>query len=133
MKLTTKQWAGVALVVGGIGLAFWPVFVRLVDAWENDGNYSHGFLILPIALYFAWERWPRLVAEPRKPGWFGLVLLIGGIGLLLAGFWGSELFLSRVALLPVIAGIIVFLFGFGHLRILTFPLAFLALMIPIPA
>jgi exosortase len=90
-------------------------------------------LILPIALYFAWERWPRLVAEPRRPAWIGLVFLIGGLGLLLAGFWGSELFLSRVALLPVIAGIILFLFGSRHLRILAFPLGFLILMIPIPA
>lgn len=116
-----------------MGLVFWQVFVRLFDAWANDGNYSHGFLILPIALYFAWERWPRLVAAPQRPSWLGLVLMIGGIGILLAGFWGSELFLSRIAFLPVIAGIIWFMFGTVHLRILAFPLAFVVLMIPIPA
>jgi exosortase len=63
----------------------------------------------------------------------GLVLLAAGIAVLLAGLWGSELFLSRIALLPVIAGIVLFLFGWNHLRILAFPIAFLFLMIPIPA
>jgi hypothetical protein len=41
-------------------IAFWQVFARLVDAWIVDGNYSHGFLIVPIALYFVWERREKL-------------------------------------------------------------------------
>ncbi len=44
------------LILAGFVLVFWQVFVRLVDAWIVDGNYSHGFLIIPIALYFVWER-----------------------------------------------------------------------------
>jgi exosortase len=119
--------------MAALGLAFWPVLVRLVDAWIVDGNYSHGFLIVPIALYFVWERRQKLAEAPVRPAWAGLLVLVGGIGVLLAGLWGSELFLSRVALLPVIAGIVLFLFGWGHLRILGFPIAFLLLMIPIPA
>ena len=121
------------LILAGLGLVFWQVFVRLVDAWMVDGNYSHGFFIIPIALYFAWERRERLAAAPRKPSSFGLVLLAGGVLVLLAGLWGSELFLSRVALLPVVAGIVLFLYGWQHLRILAFPIAFLFLMIPIPS
>lgn len=133
MSLTGKQIAGTALIVGALGLVFWQVFVRLVDAWINDGNYSHGFLILPIAAYLVWERRTRLAEAPIQPSWIGLVAVVGGILILLAGLWGSELFLSRVALLPVIAGIVLFLFGWRHLRVLAFPIAFLALMIPIPA
>lgn len=121
------------LVLAGLGLVFWQVFVRLVDAWWVDGNYSHGFLIVPIALYFVWERRANLIAAAPKPSILGLVLILGGLAVLLAGLWGSELFLSRIALLPVIAGIVLFLFGWNHLRILAFPIAFLFLMIPIPA
>ncbi len=121
------------LVLAALCLVFWQVFVRLVDAWIVDGNYSHGFLIIPIALYFVWERREKLAAAPMQSSWFGLVVLAGGIAMLLAGLWGSELFLSRIALLPVLAGIVLFLFGWAHLRILAFPIAFLFLMIPIPA
>ena len=133
MTLSGRQLAGLAAILAGIGLVFWQVFVRLVDAWIVDGNYSHGFLILPIAGYFVWERRAQLAAAPMRPSWLGLAMLGIGIAILLAGLWGSELFLSRVALLPVIAGIVWFLFGFAHLRILAFPIAFLLLMIPIPA
>jgi exosortase len=59
--------------------------------------------------------------------------VLGGLLVLLAGLWGSELFLSRIALLPVVAGIVLFLYGWKHLRILAFPIAFLFLMIPIPS
>jgi exosortase len=121
------------LILAGFVLVFWQVFVRLVDAWIVDGNYSHGFLIVPIALYFVWERRAKLTAAPIQPSNLGLVVALGGLAILLAGLWGSELFFSRVAILPVIAGIVLFLFGWAHLRILGFPIAFLFLMIPIPA
>jgi exosortase len=129
----SRSIAAAAAITLAVVIVFWQVFVRLVDAWIVDGNYSHGFLIIPIALYFVWERRQKLAAAPLAPSVMGLVLLGGGIAVLLAGLWGSELFISRVALLPVVAGIVVFLFGWNHLRILAFPIGFLFLMIPIPA
>lgn len=131
--MTSRQLTGLCLILGGLALVFWRVFGRLIDAWIVDGNYSHGFLIIPIALYFVWERRAQLAATPVRPAWIGLFVLLGGILVLLAGLWGSELFLSRVALLPVVAGIVLFLFGWQHLKVLSFPIAFLLLMIPIPA
>ena len=131
--MNAKTLTATLAIVGTFVLVFWQVFVRLIDAWIVDGNYSHGWLIIPVALYFVWERRPDLAAAPRQPSWLGLVLITGGILVLLAGLWGSELFLSRIAMLPVIAGIVLFLFGRAHLRILWFPIAFLFLMIPIPA
>jgi len=131
--LDAKKMTGTALVLGGLVVVYWQVFVRLIDAWIVDGNYSHGWLIIPIAAYFAWERRDKLAATPLQPSWFGLVVFAFGIFLLLAGLMGSEFFLSRVSLIFTLAGIVLFLFGWGHLRILAFPLAFLLLMIPLPA
>jgi len=131
--VSAKTLTTTLAILAAFVLVFWQVFVRLIDAWIVDGNYSHGWLIIPISLYFVWERRGKLAAAPIRPSWFGLVLIGGGILLLLAGLWGSELFLSRVAMLPVIAGIVLFLFGWTHLKIVWFPIAFLFLMIPIPA
>jgi exosortase len=133
MSFTAKGVLAVCLVTAGIGLVYWRVLASLVNAWEVDGNYSHGFLIVPIALYFVWERRRSLAAAETKPNWFGLVLLAGGVSVLLAGLLGSELFLSRVSLIIVLGGIVLFLFGWRHLRMLAFPLGFLLLMIPLPA
>ena len=133
MNIPAKTLIGAVVVIAATLLVFWQVFVRLVDAWIVDGNYSHGFLIIPIAAYFVWERRQKLAAAPVRPAWTGLLVLGFGIAVLLAGLWGSELFLSRIALLFVITGIVWFLYGWQHVRILAFPIAFLFLMIPIPA
>jgi exosortase len=133
MNLNARQLAGTLAILGAITVVFWQMFVRLFDAWMVDGNYSHGFLIIPIALYFVWERRAKLQSAPMQPSWLGLVLIAGGIAVLLAGLWGSELFLSRIALIPVVTGIVLFVFGWAHLKIVAFPIAFLFLMIPIPA
>ncbi|HKV98475.1 MAG TPA: exosortase A [Vicinamibacterales bacterium] len=133
MGLDGKKLAAAALILAGLVLVYWHVLAGLINAWIVDGNYSHGWLIIPIAAYFAWERRDQLAATPIAPSWFGLVVFAGGIAVLLAGLLGSELFVSRVSLLITLAGIVLFLFGWRHLKLLAFPLAFLLLMIPIPA
>jgi len=117
----------------GFALLYWQVFVKLVMDWYNDDNYSHGFLIVPIALYFAWERRHKLKAAVQKPSVLGLIVVVGSIAVLLAGILGSELFLTRISIIGALIGTVLFLFGWQHLRILAFPIAFLLLMIPIPA
>jgi len=52
---------------------------------------------------------------------------------LILGVMGAELFLSRVSLLLLIAGLVVFFLGWNYFRAVLFPWAFLILMIPIPA
>jgi exosortase len=131
--LDAKKLTATVLLLAGLAAVYWQVFVRLIDAWIVDGNYSHGWLIIPIAAYFAWERRDKLAATPLRPSWFGLVVFAFGVLVLLAGLMGSEFFLSRVSLIFTLAGIVLFLFGWAHLRILAFPLAFLLLMIPLPA
>ena len=53
--------------------------------------------------------------------------------LLTMGMLASEFFLTRLSLVVAIAGTVLFLCGYSHLRAFGFPIAFLLLMIPIPA
>jgi exosortase len=62
----------------------------------------------------------------------GLAVLIAGLGILVLGTLGAELFLTRVSLILVLAGTILFVWGADHLRALAFPLGFLLFMIPLP-
>ena len=133
MTTAREHIAAAALVAGAIVVAYWYVIHGLVEAWANDDNYSHGFFIVPLAAYFAWERRHRLAAMPARPSAVGLLIVIGSLVMLVAGILGAELFLSRLSLLGVIAGTILFLLGWPRLRVLLFPLAFMLLMIPLPA
>jgi len=123
--------AVLVLVASFLGL-YGHVLATLVRDWAGDGNYSHGFLIPPLAAYVAWERRAHLAAMTLRPSWVGLVLVAGGLATLAAGTLGAELFLTRVSLIIVIAGAIVFLAGWRHLRALLFPVGLLLLMVPIP-
>ncbi len=123
----------IAAVLAAFVLCYWNVLTKLVYDWAHDDNYSHGFLIVPLALYFVWERRERLAAAPFRPGWLGLVVVIASLGMLVAGTLGAELFVSRVSIVSLIAGTVLFVAGSTALRILAFPIAFLLLMVPPPA
>lgn len=128
-----QRRAALLAVTGAFALLYHPVVVKLVHDWATDDNYSHGFLIVPLALYFAWQRREPLAAAPLQPSLFGLVIMIGALGALCAGILGAELFLTRISIPVVLAGMVLFVLGPRHLRILSFPLAFMLLMIPVPA
>ena len=133
MTRASDKLVAVGLVLGALVLVYWSVIRGLIDAWSNDDNYSHGFFIVPLALYFAWERRQRIEAAPVRPAFFGALIVAGSLSLLVAGMLGAELFLSRISIIGTIAGAILFLFGWPMLRIVFFPLAFLLLMVPLPA
>ena len=125
--------AAVAVFVVSLAVLYWPVFIKLVDDWAHDDNYSHGFLIPPLAAYLVWERWDQLKTTPPSSSIFGLVVIAGSILVLLAGSLGAELFLSRIALIGALVGSVLYVLGWRHLTLLAFPLGVLLLMIPIPA
>ena len=124
-----------ALVALGLAFAllYWNVIGKLVFDWGHDDNYSHGFLIVPLALYFAWERREQLKTTALNPSALGLVVVIGSVVTLIAGILGAELFLTRISIVGLLAGTTLFVLGWNHLRVLALPIGFLLLMIPLPA
>ena len=119
-----------AVVLGGIAILYRDVVQELVRVWSTDTNYSHGFLIPPIAAFLAWERRDRFLAAPPRPALAGLVI-VGGSALVVA-LGGTE-FLTRVSLVTTISGAVLAIFGWARFRAVAFPLAILLLMIPLPA
>jgi exosortase len=123
-------WTGVLSAL--LLVLYGPILKALVLDWWNDPNYGHGFLVPVFAGYVLWRERERLRQIPLKPANSGLLVMLFAIALLLAGSLGAELFTSRTSLLFLIAGIVLFLAGWKMLRAVSFPLAFLILMIPIP-
>lgn len=113
-------------------LVYAPVFPGMVAIWMDDPNYSHGFLVPLISLWFAWRRWPELRECPVEPSGAGFLLLLAGMLLLAGGLAIDELYTSRASCIIILAGIIQVLFGTQILRLLALPLAFLFFMIPLP-
>lgn len=133
MRMSLKQAVAAVAALATFGLLYRHVLVKLVHDWYYDDNYSHGFLIIPLALYLAWERRQRFADTVGESSVWGLVVVAGSIAVLLAGVLGSELFLTRISIVGAVAGSVLFLFGWRRLMVLAFPIAMLFLMIPLPA
>jgi exosortase D (VPLPA-CTERM-specific) len=124
--------AGLALLVALLGVLYAPILMHLGRQWWDDENYSHGFLIPLVSAYLVWGRRAELRALPARSSWVGLPVLIVGLGLLFLGFLGAELFVQRISLVLVLAGLVLFVLGRAFLRALAVPLGLLVFMIPLP-
>ncbi len=113
-------------------LVYAPVAAGLVGDWLHDPNYSHGFLIPPVAAFLVWQRRGDLAAVPVRPSAWGLAGIAFAMALLVLGAAGAEVFTERMSLLVLLASGTVFLLGWSWLRRLAFPIAFLALAVPLP-
>jgi exosortase len=128
-----RSLVAIGLVAAAIAVVYAPIVSSLVRQWASDENYSHGFLIVPFAAWFVWQQREQLARTPIAPNLAGLALVCGSLIVLLAGLLGAELFLTRISLVGIIAGSVLFLCGWRWLRRLAFPIAFLILAVPLPA
>jgi exosortase len=129
----SRHTTSALVILAGVVWAYSGVLPSLVRQWASDDNYSHGFLIVPLAIYFGWERRHQLARAEVRPHVAGLALIVISLLVFAAGSLAAELFLSRISLVGVIVGTILFVWGPSHVRQLAFPLALLPLMVPLPA
>jgi exosortase len=110
-----------------------PILAHLVAQWWSDPNFSHGFFVPLFSGFAIWQERSRLLNVRPAPSWWGSLFLAAGLCILILGQMGAEIFLGRVSLLIVLAGLVILFFGWSVFRELLFPWAFLFMMIPIPA
>ncbi|MDR3635006.1 MAG: exosortase/archaeosortase family protein [Isosphaeraceae bacterium] len=122
-------------LLGGLillGLIYATNLRHFVYAWTTDDNYSHGFLVPFISLYFANRAALRGPVEVRSGVLLGLALL----GVSIVGRLGTVLvpvpFLGDLTFLLGIAGVCALVAGTAALRRYWFAIFFLIFMVPLP-
>lgn len=125
-------WGSAALVLAATLWAYWPTLRAMVEQWERQPDYSHGYLVVPIALFFLWSRRSTLPWTELRPSIWGVVLLlVTTILRVLAGVY-YLLPLDGWTLPLTVAGLVCLLHGRAFLRWSLPAIAFLWFMIPIP-
>ena len=123
-RLRSLSPAGVA---AGLGLLYAPVVAHAVDVWRLDQELSFGFLLPVVAVGLAGLRWPALrsaMAASAGTG-AGLLVMIGGLLLFMAGRRTGVSALAGVSFLPTVLGAAASLYGTGAVRALGAPAAFM--------
>jgi exosortase len=128
----SKSWKALFLV-GLTIFVYYDVMWRLIHQWSSDPNFSHGFIVPLFSAFVVWTQRQKLTALPVNPSGWGLLLIVGSLAMVIVGSLGAELFIARISLILLLAGMVIFLLGWQHFRVLLFPWLFLFFMVPIPA
>jgi exosortase len=109
-----------------------PLLAAMVREWVEFPNLSHGFAIPFIAAYLLWARRERILRAPLAPSWGGAPVLALGLAALVVGVASDEPFLARVAIVPILLGLVLLLAGAAIARTAAFAITYLLFMIPPP-
>lgn len=112
--------------------AYWPTLQEMVNKWESEPDYSHGYLVVPIAAVFLWSRRDWFPWNDLHPSWWGGAFLLAAVVMrVLAGLY-YLLPLDGWTLPLTVAGAVWLLFGSAVLRWSWPSIVFLWFMVPIP-
>lgn len=131
MNLKTPLFWGI--FAGAFLYAYLPVVSSLVRAWAGSDDYSHGFAVVPIALYFLWQRRARIAGEPLCGANSGLALSVLSLLCLVVARRAEMQTAASLSMIFFIWGGTIYLFGYRVFRLCLFPLLLLFFMVPVPA
>jgi exosortase len=130
-----RLWA-LAVAAIAFGLAYGPNLRGLITKWEEDPNYSHGFLVIPIAIWILWQRLGEKEPKPSSRAvpapWWGWVFLTLVMGARAIAYERNQQWLENVTILPAIACLTWAFGGWPLLRRVWLSIAYLVFMLPLP-
>jgi exosortase A len=128
-----RQWQAFGLVMlalAAVLAVFWPTLRSMVEIWDRSETFTHGWLVIPAFVWFAWERRQRLAATAMRPFWPGLLAVAAGGFVWLAANSAGVAVVEQLALIGLIGACMVAVFGWRFGWELAFPLAFLFFAVP---
>lgn len=121
-----------AFLAGAFVWAYWPTLATLVEAWNREPDYSHGYFVVPVSLYFLWARQDRFPGLSSRLAWPGLMLLAMSVAIRM---FGARYYVDAIdawSILFWVAGAVWLLAGWRVLWWSMPSIAFLWFMIPLP-
>ncbi|HEY2894635.1 MAG TPA: exosortase/archaeosortase family protein [Pirellulales bacterium] len=121
-----------ALCLGAGLLSYWPTLGNLAATWSRVPDYSHGFLVLPMAAWFAWVRRDTCPGVGATSPLLAAALFLVSLLVRHAGDFFYFTFLDGWSLVPWTAAVIALMGGRALLMWSLPSIAFLIFMVPLP-
>jgi exosortase len=125
-------WGLAAATAAALAVVFAPLGPALLHAWRTNEYAGHGPFVPVYAGVLLWLDRERLAAAPRRIEPLGVLVALAGVAGFALGRALDSLTLQVPALVMAVAGAVLLAFGPHVLRAAAFPVAFLALMMPLP-
>jgi exosortase len=120
-----------AALVAAVAWSYFPSLAYLARWWE-DPNYSHGWLVVPIALFILWQRYEELPGVVVRHRWWNFLPLIALVALRYKLYDWNEQWLEAATVPMVVAATVLAVGGWGLFRWALPGLVFLIFMVPLP-
>src|SRR5947208_161941 len=99
-------WLVIVWFLGLLIVLFFPVLKIMVKEWAGNEDMGHAFLVPLVAGYIVWQDRERIMAQPLKPFWPALFVVLWAFCQMILGFMGADFFIARTAFLVAIVGVI---------------------------
>ena len=132
--IPAEAWVRIVLVALLLGFTYWSAIRgQLVNKWITDGNWSHGWLIPAFSVYLIIAQRDALFRAKLIPNYAGAVVLVAAIAMYFFFGWIKPFaYLRTISLVGAIYGLVLLFGGWGLIRVVWFPIAFLLLAVPLP-
>lgn len=112
--------------------SYFSSIAHLAHRWNNEADYTHGFLVPFVSLFLLWHRRSMMPVTALSGNWWGVLFLLISACMRFASIWGGYALLDPLSLLPCLAGVVLLLGGGKAFRWAWPSIAFLFFMIPLP-
>jgi exosortase len=126
------RYVAPAVVLAALGWSYAPNLRQLFEIWNKDPNYSHGYLVLPIALIILRRRLTSEGAPVFRPSAWGWVALGGVLALRAFCYENGYDWSETATILPVVACLTLAAGGWPLLRTAWPAIAFLVFLLHLP-
>lgn len=136
-EITIWNYRIPALMFLGVGFllvvpAFWGGVSGLVYRWDNQEEYSHGYMIPFVSAYLVWQRRELLRRIDFKPTWLPIALVLLGLFVAAIGEISALYTLIHFSMILIVLAMAWSLMGWNAFRYVLVPLLLLVFAIPLP-
>lgn len=129
-----NAWAGVAALALGFVAMFAPTYAELNSSVWNVIGQGHGPIMLALAMWLAYQRWPRFAKLPEASHVTSAIALAAlGLASYLVGRSQDILALDVGAQIPLVMSALLLTRGWAAVRLMALPILFLFFIIPLPS
>jgi exosortase len=123
-------WPIIGLLLIGFVWTYWPTLVELKQIWDREPDYSHGYMVAPLAGIFLWLN--RSSIPELRPAWSGLVVIAASIVMRVLGARLAIDSMDGYSILVWAAGTAMLIGGVPLLKWSAPAIGFLFFMVPLP-
>ena len=121
-----------AIVTASLCYGYAPNLMDLYRTWVREPDYSHGFLVLPIALVILFRLWPSVEKDQPRVWLPGLALVLASLGLRTWFLDRGQTWSENATFLLVLVSLGFSRLGWRTMRSIWPAFAFLVFLFPLP-